>query len=148
MRVCCCRPAWIRQAGLTGGLIALVLFVGASAGLAQEDAVLTNGRQEYRIYCASCHGEQGKGNGPMADILTVAPADLTQLRRKNGGEFPFWRVYKIIDGRDIVRGHGARNMPVWGAEFLREEGGGYLDEDRVIGRILALVYYLQSIQEQ
>jgi hypothetical protein len=29
-----------------------------------------------------------------------------------------------------------------------EEGGGYLDEDRVIGRVLALVYYLQSIQEK
>ncbi|MCS6926357.1 MAG: c-type cytochrome [Candidatus Binatia bacterium] len=148
MRVSFYSHAWIRTTGLAARLVAVALLVGASTGLAQEDAVLTNGREEYRIYCASCHGEQGRGNGPMADILTVVPADLTQLRRKNGGEFPFWRVYKIIDGRDIVRGHGARNMPVWGAEFLREEGGGYLDEDRVIGRILALVYYLQSIQEQ
>ena len=84
----------------------------------------------------------------MSTILTVVPADLTQLRKKNNGEFPFWRIYKVIDGRDMVRGHGARNMPVWGAHFLTEEGGGYLDEDRVIGRILALVYYLQSIQEK
>jgi mono/diheme cytochrome c family protein len=116
--------------------------------LAQEPIVLTHGKQEYLTHCASCHGLQGKGNGPISMILTAAPADLTQLRKKNKGEFPFWRVYKIIDGRDIVRGHGARNMPVWGARFLTEEGGGYLDEDRVIGRILGLVYYLQSIQEK
>ena len=84
----------------------------------------------------------------MSTILTVVPADLTQIRKKNKDEFPFWRVYKIIDGRDLVRGHGARNMPVWGAHFLREERGGYLDEDRVIGRILGLTYYLQSIQKK
>jgi mono/diheme cytochrome c family protein len=117
-------------------------------GLAQEAVVLTHGKQEYLTHCATCHGLQAKGDGPLSTILTVAPADLTQLRKKHDGEFPFWRVYKIIDGRDLVRGHGVRNMPVWGAEFLMEEGGGYLDEDRVIGRILGLVYYLQSIQEK
>lgn len=137
-----------RKMTLAGGITALVLSAVPGGGLAQEEVVLTNGRQEYQAYCATCHGEKGKGDGPMADLLTVAPADLTQLRKKNDGEFPFWRVYKIVDGRDIVRGHGARNMPVWGAEFLREEGGGYLDEEQVIGRILALVYYLQSIQEK
>lgn len=148
MVISTCIQSWIRQTGFAGIVIAAVLWALPGNGLAQEAGVLTSGQQEYQTYCATCHGEKGKGDGPMADILTVAPADLTQLRKKNDGEFPFWRVYKVIDGRDIVRGHGARNMPVWGAEFLMEEGGSYLDEDRVIGRILALVYYLQSIQEQ
>ena len=119
-----------------------------AVGLAQDEVVLKNGQREYQAYCATCHGTQAKGDGPMRALLTVVPADLTQLRKKNNGEFPFWRVYKIIDGRDMVRGHGARGMPVWGAYFLSEEGGGYLDEDRVIGRVLGLVYYLQSIQEK
>ena len=116
-------------------------------GLAQEDGVIASGKREYLTHCAICHGMGGKGDGPMSNVLTIVPADLTQLKKKNGGEYPFWRIYKVIDGRDAVRAHGTRNMPVWGAQFLSEEGGGYLDEDRVIGRILGLVYYLRSIQE-
>jgi mono/diheme cytochrome c family protein len=140
--------SWRQKKGLAGIVAATLLGVIPGVGLTQEEVVLTKGQWEYQAYCATCHGAQGKGDGPMSTILTVTPADLTQLRKKNDGEFPFWRVYKIIDGRDLVRGHGARNMPVWGAYFLSEEGGGYLDEDRVIGRILGLVYYLQSIQEK
>lgn len=140
--------AWGRKSGVAGLVAATLVWMTPGGGLAQEEIVLTHGKREYLAYCASCHGLQGKGNGPLSMILTVDPADLTQVRKKNNGEFPFWRIYKIIDGRDIVRGHGAANMPVWGAEFLMEEGGGYLDEDRVIGRILGLVYYLQSIQEK
>jgi len=128
--------------------VAALLWALPASGVAQEQDVIEIGKREFQRSCATCHGAQGKGDGPMSTILTVTPADLTQLRKKNDGEFPFWRVYKIIDGRDLVRGHGARNMPVWGAYFLYEEGGGYLDEDRVIGRILGLVYYLQSIQEK
>jgi hypothetical protein len=82
----------------------------------------------------------------MADLLRAAPADLTQLSKKNGGQFPFWRIYGTIDGREEVMGHGTRAMPVWGAHFLTEAGGQPLDEQRVIGRILALVYYLESLQ--
>jgi mono/diheme cytochrome c family protein len=143
-----CTQPWIQKRGLAEIVAATLFWVIPAVGLAQEEVVLNNGEREYQAYCATCHGAQGKGNGPMSTILTVVPADLTQIRKKNNGEFPFWRVYKIIDGRDMVRGHGARGMPVWGAYFLSEEGGGYLDEDRVIGRVLGLVYYLQSIQEK
>ncbi|HEV8717756.1 MAG TPA: cytochrome c [Candidatus Binatia bacterium] len=143
-----CTQPWIRKKELAEIVAATLLWVLPAVGLAQEEVVLKNGQREYQAYCATCHGTQGKGDGPMSTILIVVPADLTQIRKKNSGEFPFWRVYKIIDGRDMVRGHGARGMPVWGAYFLSEEGGGYLDEDRVIGRVLGLVYYLQSIQEK
>lgn len=143
-----CTQPWIRKKGLAEIVAATLFWVIPAVGLAQEEVVLNNGEREYQAYCATCHGTQGKGDGPMSTILTVVPADLTQIRKKNSGEFPFWRVYKIIDGRDMVRGHGARSMPVWGAYFLSEEGGGHLDEDRVIGRVLGLVYYLQSIQQK
>jgi mono/diheme cytochrome c family protein len=139
---------WIRKRGRAGIVVATLFWMLPAVGLAQDEGVLKSGQREYQAYCATCHGTQAKGDGPMSTILTVAPADLTQIRKQNNGEFPFWRVYKIIDGRDMVRGHGARGMPVWGAYFLSEEGGGYLDEDRVIGRVLGLVYYLQSIQEK
>src|SRR5262245_54289659 len=129
-----------------------VLFLSVSCalrpsrGLAQEQVVLTSGKLEYQRYCATCHGSAGKGDGPMASILTKQPVDLTVLSKQKGGQFPFWQVYRIIDGREEVMGHGVRGMPVWGAHFLTEEGGAPLDETRVLGRILALVYYLESLQ--
>lgn len=118
-----CTQPWIRKKGFAGIVTAILFWVIPAIGLAQDEVVLKNGQQEYQAYCATCHGIQGKGDGPMSTILTVVPADLTQIRKKNNGEFPFWRVYKIIDGRDMVRGHGARGMPVRGAYFLSEEGG-------------------------
>jgi mono/diheme cytochrome c family protein len=117
---------------------------------AQEDEIVAGGRGKYQKYCASCHGLAGKGNGEMAALLVFKPADLTQLRKINKGEFPFWRVYRAIDGRALVRGHGSREMPLWGFVFQVEEGanGSSEKEDLVRGRIWQLVYYLESIQEK
>jgi hypothetical protein len=84
----------------------------------------------------------------MSDLWKKPPADLTQLRKKNDGQYPFWRVYRVIDGREEVVSHGPRAMPVWGSRFLSREGGSPLDEHAVLGRILALVYYVESLQEK
>ena len=64
-------------------------------------AIYTNppsGRQMYDAYCASCHGQGGKGNGPAAPALKVAPTDMTQLAAKNGGIFPENHVAEVIKG--------------------------------------------------
>lgn len=104
--------------------------------------------------CASCHGESGNGLGPLAELLSMAPTNLTQLRAQNDGDFPFERVYRVIDGRDVVAGHGSREMPVWGNEYddrAREQLGEFYGIESpelfVSGRILSLITYLQSIQE-
>jgi mono/diheme cytochrome c family protein len=117
--------------------------------LAQQEAIAAVGQQEFRHACAVCHGLGGKGESVMTtlNLLTMRPPDLTQLRKKHQGQFPFWQVYRIIDGREEVKGHGTRDMPIWGEVFRHPEGGKRADETSVIGRILALVYYLQSIQE-
>ena len=115
---------------------------------AQEQVVLTSGKLEYQSYCTSCHGKDGKGGGPMADLWKKPPANLTLLSKRNNGQFPFWRVYRTIDGREEVMAHGPRAMPIWGSRFLMEEGGGPLDEHTVLGRILALVYYVESLQQK
>jgi mono/diheme cytochrome c family protein len=122
-----------------------ILLLGHSRVVRAQEVVLTSGQLEYHNYCASCHGHDGKGKGAMADFLRAVPTDLTQLKKKNG-QFSFWRIYGMIDGREEVMAHGSRTMPVWGAHFLTEAGGQPLDEHRVMGRILALVYYLESIQ--
>ena len=59
---------------------------------AQEIEVIVGGEIEYQNYCAVCHGADGKGQGIMNKYLTVRPADLTQLAKKNGGTFPFGRL--------------------------------------------------------
>ena len=130
--------------------VLLLLLSLPQAGWAQEDEIIAGGKIKYRQYCANCHGPAGKGDGEMAKLLVFKPADLTRLREQNQGEFPFWRVYRAIDGRDIVRGHGSREMPLWGFVFQVEEGadGTRAQEDLVRGRIWQLVYYLESIQEK
>jgi mono/diheme cytochrome c family protein len=138
--------------------ILTVLFIGLLAGtlswmniaiaLAQEMEVVAGGELEYQNYCAVCHGVDAKGQGIMSRFLTIRPADLTQLAKKNGGTFVFWRVYRSIDGSEEVRGHGARDMPIWGDRFRAQAGGNDSgSRAQAAGRLLGLVFYLQHIQE-
>ena len=134
----------IRSSGL---LIVVVLLMGLSDVVAEEDLI---GADEYRISCLSCHGVGGKGNGPMAEIMKVQPSDLTVIAKNNEGVFPLDQVFRTIDGRHGVTGHGDRDMPIWGARYIREDAGRYGDfggEDVVRLRILELVYYIQLIQQ-
>jgi hypothetical protein len=55
-------------------------------------------------------------------------------------------VYRVIDGREGIRGHGTRDMPIWGTVFIEQEDGTIARESRALGRILSLLYYVQSIQ--
>ncbi len=87
----------------------------------------------------------------MAQFLTVKPSDLTALAKNNGGEYPFMRVFQMIDGRAVVSGHGDRAMPVWGSRYKKEDVeryGPYGGEAVVRARVLELVYYVQSIQQK
>ena len=45
------------------------------------------GASLYKAYCAVCHGEDAKGNGPMTKSLKSLPPDLTRLFARNGGVF-------------------------------------------------------------
>jgi mono/diheme cytochrome c family protein len=49
----------------------VVLSFGA-AGYAQNEA---EGKKLYTSYCAGCHGDKGKGDGPAANALPVKPAN-------------------------------------------------------------------------
>ena len=130
--------------------IAALLFIWPfnKLALAQQTEVIAGGELEYQNHCAICHGVDGKGRGIMAKFLTVSPSDLTQIAKKNAGRFSFWQVYRVIDGREEVRGHGTREMPIWGARFQVEaRGSDPGSRSQVAGRILGLVFYLQHIQE-
>ena len=99
----------------------------------------------YKAYCAVCHAEDAKGNGPMAKSLKSAPPDLTRISARNGGVFPLVRVRSLISGEEGVEGgHGTREMPVWGPIFSQ------VGQDQDLGRVRIdnLARYLESLQTQ
>ena len=112
-----------------------------------RQVLVERGEFLYGIYCANCHGEAARGDGPLVTELKTRPSDLTLLSARNGGVFPFAEVYDTIDGRESVTGHGQREMPVWGFAF-QELDKDTSQEAEVAERIRQLVEYLESIQSR
>lgn len=109
---------------------------------------LQAGQALFELHCATCHGLEATGNGPMAPILTVQPKNLPQLAAQNAGEFPLQRVIRRIDGRDPLVSHGSA-MPVYGDFFEGNDTAMKLPSGQpiVTGRsVVDLVIYLQSLQ--
>ncbi len=135
------------------GLVLLALAPAAAATAEEENADLlaAKGKITYRVYCSNCHGKEGRGDGSLADMLKVRPADLTRLAEANDGEFDHDRVRRAIDGREEVRGHGQSDMPVWGEAFqntLQMVPSDEPAEARADRKVLELTYYLEKIQKQ
>ena len=123
-------------------VVALATTLGASAQ-SQPVASSESGRSLFNFYCASCHGKDGRGSGPMAAALKVAPPNLTLITRKYGGVFPSAALISLLrDGdRSWVTSHGSREMPVWGPILQRST-----DPDLAEVRLQSLLSYLRSIQ--
>ena len=123
-------------------LLIVLLAAGCSSRYAEEPS----GRDVYLRHCASCHGDLGQGDGPVAASLKKAPTDLTGIAQRAGGRFDERRVMQVIDGRALVAEHGPRNMPVWGVVFEEElEGEPYAGYTSLL-RSRNLTDYLRSIQ--
>ena len=105
---------------------------------------VVGGAYGYRTYCASCHGTDGKGEGPLAENLRFHPPDLSLLAKRNAGEFPTEKVIRIVDGRKPLDGHGGPDMPIWGDAFRNAETG--YDDAVARARIRAIVDYLKTLQ--
>jgi nucleotide-binding universal stress UspA family protein/mono/diheme cytochrome c family protein len=130
---------------VAGVMLSLLLMPGLAA--AQEGAAhkqTTTGGAVFSSYCAVCHGSSGRGDGPLAPSMRRKPANLTEIAKANGGVFPSELVFRTIDGRQPVRGHGGPDMPVWGDAFSKSREAG--DAERVKQVIQSLVDYLESIQ--
>jgi len=105
------------------------------------DAV--QGASLYQAHCAVCHGQDAKGDGPMAKSLKVSPPDLTRIATRNHAHFPLARVQKIIAGEVAVpAGHGTREMPVWGPVFSQI----VWDQDLGQIRVYNLARYIEQKQ--
>ena len=124
----------------------LALSVVLSAGCVDRESRHVAGSDLFLRYCASCHGADAKGNGPIAGALKRPPADLTTLAKRNGGRFDEGAVMSMIDGRRLVAEHGSREMPVWGVVFEEEREGQPYQAYAGLLQSRALADYLRSIQ--
>jgi mono/diheme cytochrome c family protein len=101
------------------------------------------GEDSFNFYCATCHGRDGKGSGPVAASLRTPPADLTGLARRNRGTFPRTEVMSFVTGTGRpVTTHGPGDMPVWGPIFRSLE----ISDPRVKIRIENIVDYIEMLQ--
>ena len=102
--------------------VALAVLQGFAAPLGRQKepvrrADITSGRNMFVNYCASCHGVDGKGNGPVAVALKPAPTDLTTLAKANEGKYPAGFVSTVLKFGRNPAAHGSSDMPVWGSRF-------------------------------
>mgnify|MGYP001815748156 FL=1 len=135
-----------RKAGVIAAVT--VFSLAASAAYAQD---FSFGERLFLENCSACHGNEGRGDGSVGVLFSAQPKSLRSLENDNNGQFPFSEIYQSIKGETSIEAHGIE-MPVWGSAFTADVMSnpyitGPLGEELVQGRILALVYYLQSIQD-
>lgn len=126
----------------------LLIAVSMSSHASAQDPV--EGQELYLDYCATCHGLDADGRGPMGPALVLQPTNLTRLQAENGGVFPLFRVVQRIDGRDPLVSHGSP-MPVFGDFFeegrdiaLRTHSGQNVMTSAPVADLVA---WLESIQQ-
>ena len=138
-----------KTGGLMVGGLLLVILLGSAQTQKTQPPETTHlidsiqGPALYAAYCTVCHGKDGKGGGPMAKSLKVAPPDLTRIAMRNGGRFPMARIQRTISGEEpLPAGHGTREMPVWGPIFSQ------IAWDRDLGRVRVdnLAKYIEGMQ--
>lgn len=129
-------------------LLLLAFFCSTSVHAGQGRKPLAiqtvNGADIFQNYCASCHGLDGKGNGPVAPALKYKVPDLTQISKRAGGTFSRERVRAIIEGTETISGHGSREMPIWGPVFHQ------IGEDQDLGAVRTdnVTKYIESLQQK
>jgi mono/diheme cytochrome c family protein len=112
-------------------LFTAILLVHRPGQIAAQEA--WRGATLFHQYCASCHGEKGTGNGPVAAYLTVRPADLTRITERRDGTFPRDQVTRSIAGEENPPGHGTRTMIAAGTSL--DFGPGPIADKHCVGGI-------------
>jgi mono/diheme cytochrome c family protein len=85
---------------------------------------LAKGKALYQIYCAVCHGETGKGDGPIA--AKIPPPPSYKSERLIG--FPPGRIFQVIT-------MGSNKMPSYAAQLAPDD------------RWLLITYLRAALQE-
>lgn len=133
-------------------LMTILLLAAVGAAARQEKAKVqppaspakvAAGRETFLKFCASCHGTNGHGDGPVVFALQTPPPDLTTLAKRQGGKYPAGYVSAVINFGRSLSSHGSEDMPVWGSRFRNLDpvhdpaGHQHVDD---------LVSFIQSLQ--
>jgi hypothetical protein len=135
---------------LRTAFLALVWILGTAASAQDHpngsvERPQHSGYPAYFRYCAACHGTDGSGNGPIANVLHPRPSDLRRLYQRF--PLPFDSVLReFIDGRNMPRAHGQSDMPVWGERLHGDVRPSMRRELAVLGTLTLILDYLESIQ--
>ncbi len=70
-----------------------------------------NGAELYALYCSSCHGKTGKGDGPVAAAFPTKPADHSDAAYM--GTLSDAHIYKVIQKGGVAVGKSPLMAP-WG----------------------------------
>ena len=125
-------------------------FIDTSIVFAQRaqkpvaSAAVVRGEATFRDHCAVCHGNRGKGDGPVAAALAPSPTDLAGLTKRTG-TFPAAHLIAVLEGTDPVLAHGISTMRIWGAYFSADANGDPKQADR---RIRDVVEFIKTLQEK
>jgi len=133
---------------MTAGAIAVgVVTMAYAQKTGPAGQTFDAGKDDYDSHCAACHGSNGAGDGPNVPLPNVTVPNLTTLAKRNGGVFPYSRVYETIDGRLELPAHGTRNMPIWGQEFTYKKHPLNPDPNAFVrAKINTLVLYIHRLQ--
>jgi mono/diheme cytochrome c family protein len=148
------RPVrWVAVIAVWAGVAVFPCWMNGQGQAPEKDAQAggithtysLSGPEMYKTWCASCHGLDGKGKGPVSGALKKVPSNLTQLSKKNGGKFPVEQVREYIDGRGKANlAHGTREMPVWGEALASIDASAV----GISFRVNTLTSYLETLQEK
>lgn len=94
--------------------------------VAVSDKVLANGKEQFRIFCSSCHGLQGKGDGHLfsSGLFPAKPTSLVEARVKG---MPDGEVFYVISKGSM-------------SGLMGPHGGMILPEDR-----WAIIHYVRTL---
>lgn len=145
----------MRVIAVAGAGLALAALLGGCTPGMQQTATADGGTAaptgtgsgDYARLCASCHGPEGRGDGPAASGLPTRPADLTRIARRAGGTYPRLQVMSRIYG--YTMGSSDSHMPQFGEllegpTVLYDPGDGI--RTPTPARLVALQQYLETLQ--
>jgi mono/diheme cytochrome c family protein len=94
--------------------------------VASNSTSIKNGKTLYQSYCASCHGKNGKGDGPAATSLHPKPADYTSASIQAEADGALF--YKISEG------HPNTAMPPFKAVLHPEQRWAIINYIRTLAK--------------
>lgn len=124
------------------------LAIAAITAACLQQPRIPSGAEDYATFCAACHGDAGRGDGPAAGGLTRKPIDLTRISALNGGVFPATAVMAKIYGYTGGQG-GSSVMPAFGplldGELVPYDGGDGIATPTPI-RLVQIADHLRHLQ--